>query len=91
MKKFVVERTIPGAGSMSPEELQSFSYYACHIIDLLDKPYYWVQSYVTEDKIYCIHIAASEEEVREHARLSNFPVHAIAEVKTIIDPVTGNK
>lgn len=90
MKKFVVERNLPGAGNMSPEELQAISETSCAVVSGLGKPYYWIQSFVTNDKIYCIHIAESEEVIREHARIGNFPVNSIAEVKAIIDPLTSN-
>ena len=90
MKKFVVERILPGAGNLTQEELQAISAASLEAIKRLGKPYYWIQSFVTEDKIYCIHIAESEEVVREHARLGKFPVNTISEVKTVIDPVTGN-
>ena len=90
MKKFVVERTLPGAGNLTPEELQNISQASCEAIDHLGKPYQWIQSFVTDDKIYCIHIAESEEAIREHARLGNFPVNTISEVKAVIDPLTSN-
>ena len=90
MKKFVIERNLPGAGNLSVEELQAISQTSCAVVSQLDKPYYWIQSYVTDDKIYCIHIAESEEVVREHAKRGNFPINTIAEVKAIIDPLTGN-
>ncbi len=90
MKKFVVERNLPGAGNLTQEELQAISAASLEAIKKLGKPYYWIQSFVTEDKIYCIHIAESEEVVREHARLGKFPVNTISEVKMVIDPLTGN-
>ncbi|HEV8286162.1 MAG TPA: DUF4242 domain-containing protein [Chitinophagaceae bacterium] len=90
MKKFVVERNFPGAANLSPEELQFISQTSCEAIEKLEKPYYWIQSYITEDKIYCIHIAESEQVVREHARLGKFPINIISEVKTIIDPSNSN-
>jgi hypothetical protein len=89
MKKFVVERNLPSAGSLSPQELQAISETSCNAIGELGKPYHWVQSFITGDKIYCIHIAESEEVIREHARLGKFPVTVISEVKTIIDPATA--
>ncbi len=91
MKKFVVERNLPGAGDLSPLELQAISQVSCEVVNRLGKPYHWIQSFVTADKIYCIHIAESEEVVKEHARLGKFPINTIAEVKAIIDPVTGNQ
>jgi hypothetical protein len=90
MKKFVVERNLPGAGNLSPEELQAISQTSCNVLNQLDKPYHWIQSFVTDDKIYCIHIAEDEETIREHARLGGFPVNRVTEVKAIIDPLTGN-
>jgi len=90
MKKFIIERNLPGAGNLSPEELQAISQASCEVVNQLDKPYHWIQSFVTDDKIYCVHIADSEEVVREHARKGNFPINTVAEVKAVIDPTTGN-
>ena len=90
MKKFVVERILPGAGNLTPQELQAIAQTSCEVILQMGKPYYWIESLVTEDKIYCIHIAESEEVVREHARLGQFPINTISEVKTVIDPLTSN-
>ncbi len=90
MKKFVIERNLPGAGNLSPEELQTISQTSCQVISQLDKPYHWIQSFITDDKIYCIHIAESEDVVREHARLGKFPINTVSEVKAVIDPLTGN-
>ena len=89
-EKFVVERNLPGAGNLSPEELQAISQTSCEVLNKMGKPYHWIQSFIAEDKIYCIHIAENEEAIREHARLGNFPVNRITEVKTVIDPLTGN-
>jgi len=89
MKKFIIERKLPGAGNMTPEELQEISKTSVAVISVLGKPYVWVQSFVTEDKIYCIHEAESEEAIREHAKCGNFPVNTIEEIKTIIDPSTS--
>ena len=90
MKKFVVERNLPGAGSLSPEELQAISQTSCEAIAELGKPYHWIQSFITNDKIYCVHIAESEAVVREHAKKGKFPVNSVNEVRAIIDPVTSN-
>ena len=91
MKKFVVERNLPGAGNLSAQELQGIAQTSCEVIEQMGKPYHWIQSYITTDKIYCVHIAESEEIIRQHARLGKFPVNTITEVKNIIDPVTGNR
>jgi Protein of unknown function (DUF4242) len=90
MKKFVIERILPGAGNLSPAELQEIARTSCSVVSQLGKPYHWIQSFVTEDKIYCIHIAESEELIREHARLGGFPVNTVSEVKAVIDPMTSN-
>ena len=90
MKKFVVERNLPGAGNLSQQELQAISETSNKVIGQLGKPYHWIQSFVSGDKIYCIHIAESEEVIREHARLGKFPVNTVSEVKATIDPLSGN-
>jgi Nickel responsive protein SCO4226-like len=90
MKKFVIERNFPGAGNLTNEELQEISQASCEAITQLNKPYHWLQSYICEDKIYCIHIAENEEVLRQHARLGKFPIHSISEVKTVIDPSTSH-
>jgi hypothetical protein len=89
MKKFIVERNLPGAGNMTAEELQAISKTSNAVISVLGKPYKWIQSFVTEDKIYCIHEAESEKDIREHAECGDFPVNTIEEIKTIIDPTTA--
>lgn len=89
MKKFIVERKLPGAGNMTPEELQEISKTSVAVISILGKPYTWIQSFVTEDKIYCIHEAENEEAIREHSKCGNFPVHTIEEIKAVIDPSTA--
>lgn len=90
MKKFIVERNLPGAGELSPEELQAIAQTSCEVITRMGRPYHWIQSYIGTDKIYCVHIADNVETVRQHARLGKFPINTIMEVKTIIDPVTSN-
>ena len=89
MKKFIVERKLPGAGNMTVEELQAISKTSNAVITILGKPYKWIQSFVTDDKIYCIHEAESEDAIREHAKCGNFPVHKIEEIKAIFDPTTA--
>ena len=90
MKKFVVERNLPGAAYLTTDELQVISRLSCEAIASLGRPYHWISSFITEDKIYCIHIAENEDVIREHARLSKMPVNTISEVKEIIDPLTSN-
>ena len=90
MKKFVIERNFPGAANLSAAELQLIAQTSCEGVSKLGKPYTWVESFITGDKIYCIHIAESDEVIREHSRISKFPINIISEVKTIIDPTTSN-
>lgn len=90
MKKFVIERNFPGAANMTAEEIQSLSKASNDVIEKLDKPYTWVQSYITGDKMYCIHIAESEAVIREHAKLGRFPINTISEIKIIIDPSSAD-
>ena len=89
MKKFIIERNLPGAGNLTEEELEAISKTSVAVITVLGKPYQWIQSYVTEDKIYCIHEAESEDDIREHAKCGNFPVNRIEEIKVIINPTTA--
>ena len=91
MKKFVVERILPGAGNLSREELQTISQSFCEVIDRIGKPHHWIQSFITDDKIYCVHMAEGEDVIREHARLGKFPINTVAEVKAVIDPLTSNR
>ena len=89
MPKFVIEREIPGAGKLSPQELRAISQKSCSVLDQLGPKIQWVQSFVTDDKIYCVYIAPDEAMVREHARQGGFPANAVSEVKTVIDPTTA--
>jgi hypothetical protein len=89
MKKFVIERKLPGAGNLTPEELQIIARTSNEVVASLKEPYIWVESYVTEDKIYCIHIAESEEVVREHAKRACFPINSVTEIKAVIDATTA--
>lgn len=88
MKKFIVERNIPGAGNLSPQELQTIAQTSCQIIEQMGKPYQWIESFITADKMYCIHIAETEQAVRLHSQLRKFPVNTISEVKMVFDPIT---
>ena len=91
MPKYVIEREIPGAGNMSPQELQSVSQKSCGILRNLGPQIQWLHSYVTGDKIYCIYLAPNEEMVREHAQQGGFPANRISEIKTVIDPTTAEE
>lgn len=89
MPRFVIEREIPGAGKLSPQELRAISQKSCSVLDQLGPKIQWVQSFVTGDKIYCVYIAPDEAMVREHARQGGFPANSVAEVKSVIDPTTA--
>jgi cell division inhibitor SulA len=91
MPKYVIEREIPGAGNLSPQELQSVSQKSCSVLQNLGPQIQWLHSYVTGDKIYCIYIAPNEEMVREHAQQGGFPANRISEIKTVIDPTTAEE
>lgn len=89
MPKFVIERDIPGAGKLSPEELHAISQKSCGVLQGMGTWIQWVHSYVTEDKIYCIYVAPNEEMVREHARQGGFPASKVSRVLSVIDPTTA--
>jgi hypothetical protein len=89
MPKFLIEREIPGAGSMSPQQLQGVAEKSCSVLRDLGPKIQWVQSYVTDNKIYCVYIAPNEEMVREHATRGGFPANRVSEIKMMIDPTTA--
>ncbi len=89
MPKYLIEREIPGAGKLSPEQLRGISQKSCSVLNNLGPQIQWIQSYVTGDKIYCVYRAPNEEMVREHARQGGFPANTISEIKTVIDPSTA--
>jgi hypothetical protein len=89
MPKYVIEREIPGAGNLKPQELQAISQKSCGVLRNLGPQVQWVHSYVTQDKIYCVYIAPNENAVREHARQGGFPANKISEIRTVIDPTTA--
>jgi cell division inhibitor SulA len=89
MPKFVIEREIPGAGSMSAQQVQAVAEKSCSLLRNLGPQIQWLHSYVTENKIYCVYIAPNEEMVREHARQGGFPANSVSQVKRIIDPTTA--
>jgi hypothetical protein len=89
MPKYVIEREIPGAGKLSQAELKGISQKSCEVLSSMGPQIQWVQSYVTDDKIYCVYIAPNEEMVREHAQRGGFPANRVSEVKTVIDPTTS--
>jgi hypothetical protein len=89
MPKYVIERELPGAGKLTPQQLQGISQKSCGVLRNLGPTIQWVHSYVTDDKIYCIYNAPNEKMIREHASQGGFPANRISEVKSIIDPTTA--
>ncbi len=87
--KFVIEREIIGAGKLPRQELQAISQKSCRVLQSMGPQIQWVQSYVTDDKIYCLYIAPDEETVRAHAQKGGFPANTIARVRSVIDPTTA--
>ncbi|HEY4053333.1 MAG TPA: DUF4242 domain-containing protein [Terriglobales bacterium] len=90
MPKYVIERELPGAGKLTPDQLQAISQKSCGVINHLGPQIQWIESYVTDDKIYCIYRAPSEELVRQHAKEGGFPANKISQVRSIIDPSTAD-
>ena len=89
MPRFVIERDIPGAGNLTPAELHGISQKSCGVLRGMGPQIQWVESYVTQDKVYCVYIAPDEAAVREHAKQGGFPANRVSEVKSIIDPTTA--
>ena len=91
MPKYVIERVVPGASKMTPVELKTMSQRSCDVLNQMGSQIQWIQSYVTDNKIYCVYLAPNEEMVKEHARLGGFPANHVAQVKTMIDPSTSEE
>lgn len=89
MPKFVIEREIPGAGALSSEELAGISRKSCDVLRELGPQIQWLESFVTDDKIYCVYVSPSEDLVREHAAKGGFPADRVSRVARIIDPTTA--
>jgi hypothetical protein len=89
MPKYIIEREIPGAGYICGPDMQAISQKSTTVLEGLGPQIQWVQSYVTEDKIYCVYIAPNKELVLEHAKKAGFPANSVAEVKRMIDPTTA--
>jgi hypothetical protein len=89
MPKFVIEREIPGAGKLPPQELKAISQKSCAVLHAMGPQIQWLQSFVTDHKIYCVYLAPDEQSVREHARRGGFPANTVARVHTVIDPLSA--
>lgn len=89
MKKYIIERQLPGAGRLTMAELKAIAKTSNEVIDELEAPYHWIETYVTDNKLYCVHIAPDRETVLAHARKGGFPVDSISEVRYVMDPTTS--
>ena len=89
MPKYVIERDIPGAGNLSTEDLKGISQTSCGVLNKMGPDIQWLQSYVTDDKVYCTYIAPNEEMIREHARQGGFPANRVSQIRSVIDPTTA--
>ena len=89
MPKYIIEREIPGAGNLSAADLMAISQKSCGVIRDLGPALQWIQSFVTDNKVYCVYLAPNEELVREHARLGGFPSNVVSRVRAVIDPTTA--
>jgi hypothetical protein len=90
MPKFMIERELPGAGNLTAEELQAISEKSNQVIGTLGPEIRWLQSYVTDDKLYCVYVAPDADIILEHARCGGFPADRVTRVATVIDPSTGD-
>jgi hypothetical protein len=91
MPRYVIERNLPGAGRLSTQEVQGVARKSCDVLKELGSDVHWVESFVTDDKLYCVYIARDEEIVREHARRGGFPADRISEVRRQIGPLTAQE
>lgn len=89
MPKFVIERDLPGAGKLSAGELKGISQKSCGVLQKMGPSIQWVESYVTDDKIYCVYIAPDDASIREHAKQGGFPANRVSQVRAVIDPTTA--
>jgi hypothetical protein len=89
MPKYLIEREIPGAGKLTREQLQGIAQKSCGVLSKLGPQIQWIESFVTDDKVYCVYIAPNEALVREHAQQGGFPANRISAIKTMIDPATA--
>jgi hypothetical protein len=89
MPKYVIERDIPGAGKMSSQDLKAIAQKSCGVLEKMGPQIQWVQSYMTDDKVYCVYVAPNEKMVQEHAQQGGFPANRISRVTSVIDPTTA--
>jgi hypothetical protein len=88
--KYLIEREIPGAGKLSADELKSISQTSCAVLSVLGPQIQWLQSFVCDDKVYCVYLAPDEQLIRRHAEEGGFPVNRISRIASVIDPATAD-
>ena len=91
MPKYVIERELPGAGQLTGDQLREISEKSCAVLSNMGPQIQWLESFVTDDKIYCVYVAPSEALVREHARQGGFPANRVSRVRAVIDPTNAEK
>ncbi len=89
MPKYIIEREIPGAGSLTQQQLQAISQKSCSILNSMGPHIQWLESYVTDDKVYCLYIAPDEATILAHAEQGEFPANRVAQVRSVMDPTTA--
>ena len=91
MPKYIIEREIPNAGKLTPDELQGVAQKSCSVLRNMGPQIQWVESFVTDNKVYCVYISPNEEMIRKHAQEGGFPANKISEIRRMIDPTTSEK
>ena len=89
MPKFVIERNIPGAGKLTPGDLKAIAVTSCNVLGSMGPQIQWLETFVTDDRLYCVYIAPDAEQVREHARQGGFPADRVSQVRAMMDPTTA--
>jgi hypothetical protein len=89
MPKYIIERDIPNAGALTAQDLQAISQKSCGVLSNMGPKIQWLESYVTDDKVYCVYIAPDEATIKEHAEQGGFPANRISQIRTIIDPTSA--
>ena len=89
MPKYIIEREIPGAGSLTQQDLQAISQKSCSILNSMGPRIQWLESFVTDDKVYCVYIAPDEATIRTHVEQGGFPANSVSQVRSVIDPTTA--
>jgi hypothetical protein len=89
MPKYIIERDIPNAGALTAQDLQGISQKSCSVLSNMGTKIQWLESYVTDDKVYCVYIAPDEATIKEHAEQGGFPANRISQIRTMIDPTSA--